>query len=137
MYQCQLAVSLFKGRPGGTASGRRALAKSDCSMTVTNALDKYSPPNGAVYQVQTVVHVITDGSLGVISQSCVASGIDWLNRDYRARGELLHPLCSLSCMQRDAFAPLTELPAARCILRAFVAHPQLRPPARSWVQERG
>ena len=63
----------------------RHLAKTDCDMSRTNPLPAYSPANGPIYRIDTVVHVITDGAAGAISRSCVESGMDWLNRDFRAR----------------------------------------------------
>ena len=64
--------------------GSRGLAKRDCSMSQTNPLDEYSPTSGPVYRVKTVVHVISSGTDGAIPQSCVNTGIAWLNRDFRA-----------------------------------------------------
>ena len=64
---------------------RRKLAqKTDCSMDVTNPLQEYSPASGPIYRINTVVHVITDGANGAISQACINSGMAWLNRDFRA-----------------------------------------------------
>ncbi len=63
----------------------RSLAKSDCTMSLTNPLEEYSPAAGPILRINTVVHVISDGANGVISQACVESGIAWLNRDFRAQ----------------------------------------------------
>ena len=63
---------------------RQLVQKTDCSMSLTNPLQEYSPASGPVYRINTVVHVITDGMSGAISQACVNSGMAWLNRDFRA-----------------------------------------------------
>lgn len=67
---------------------RRKLAQSDCTATFTNPAEEYIPTSGPVYQVNMVVHVITNGALtsspGYISDTCVQSGITLLNNDFRA-----------------------------------------------------
>ena len=64
----------------------RALAKSDCSATLTDPKPEYSPANGPVYRINTCVHIImsADGQTGPVSEACVSGGIAWLNRDFRA-----------------------------------------------------
>ena len=66
------------------AHHNRRLAKTDCTMSYTNPLQSYSPASGPIYRIKTVVHVISDGTAGLISRSCVEDGIEWLNRDFRA-----------------------------------------------------
>ena len=65
-------------------SGRRQLVQSDCTASFTNPAAEYKPTAGPVYQVKVVVHVVTNGATGSLSDSCVQSGITWLNNDFRA-----------------------------------------------------
>ena len=54
----------------------RALAKTDCSESVTNPRSIYSPSQGSIYRIKTCVHIImtSDGQTGAISQACVNGG---------------------------------------------------------------
>ena len=82
---------LAKLRAAERAGERRRLegvSAADCGAFSSNPQDMYSPVNGPVYQIRTVFHVITNGPArsgtpGYISQECLKSQIDMVNRDYR------------------------------------------------------
>ena len=65
---------------------RRKLQQSDdCTATFNNPADRYAPTSAPILTIRTVIHVITNGpTTGHISPECAASGIAWLNRDFRA-----------------------------------------------------
>ena len=72
-------------------SERRQLERNDCTGSFSNPSDTYDAHTGELYQITAVVHVITMGSgteaTGYISPECVRSGIEMLNRDFRAQVE--------------------------------------------------
>lgn len=59
-----------------------SLAGADCSSNNTNPLPQYDP--GSVYEINVVVHVITNGSTGNITDAMVESQIEILNEDFLA-----------------------------------------------------
>lgn len=59
------------------------LIQSDCDSFNTNPAEGYDPTIGK-YLVPCVVHVITDGSTGFLSLSCVQNNIDTMNQDFLA-----------------------------------------------------
>ena len=73
-------------RVRGGEGRRRRLLQSDCGSNFNNPSDVYAPATGSVYRVQTVIHVIHQGSgsAGYIDEACVRSGITMLNNDFRA-----------------------------------------------------
>ena len=56
---------------------------SDCTFNSTNPSPAYDP-SVTLYRIPCVVHVITSGSQGNLSTSCVESGIRILNEDFLA-----------------------------------------------------
>ena len=67
----------------------RELVQSHCTLSFSNPSSIYAPGAGPLYRIRVAVHVITSGTgssaTGYISPSCIQSGINMLNDDFRAR----------------------------------------------------
>ena len=61
----------------------RSTQGSDCAADFNNPSQAYAPAD--LYRVRVVVHVITNGEIGRLSEACVRNGIKLLNRDFRGR----------------------------------------------------
>lgn len=48
--------------------------------------ERYSPTGRPLYRIRVVVHVVSNGAVGALSDLCVAAGIDMLNDDFRGVG---------------------------------------------------